>query len=329
MGYEVMRGIEPWADLLACALAHQSRSLPVAVLHEAQRVFPLVEARASTAWIHASRPELTDFCRIAAGQPLRRERLVVGEGHASRLITRSGLVIVCVPQMPTAVRAFRDLVASRSPASAVLLYGPEESPGWSDMLSTESSSNWTMMDTGGRGLFALNPVARDRLVDLSLPTKLDTRFAHLLIQRFHGVFASTVKFEISGSRIRLRFRADPLNFIAAASDSLAHHIMVEGRALFNPRGLASVMLPWDCCHQARFLLRNVRDRVDDAEIAVDEADLRVSYVDYTEQGARLTVQLPPITHGRTAGLHLSISRSAVPADGFCDIGAAEFSAELE
>ena len=324
-----MTGMELWVDLIASALAHQSRNAPVAILHEAQRIFPLVEAKASVAWIHTSRPNLTDFCRLADGQPLRRERMTVADDHAVSLIHRCGLVVVCLPEGPEAIKSFREVILNKSSTSAILIYGPAGGVGWAGLLDTEPSMNWTMLDSGDRGQFVINHVARDRLLDLTLPSKLDAQFAHLLMNRFSGAFGATVKLEPSENRLSLRLRADPLNFIAAASDALAHHIMVEGRALFNSRGLASIILPWDSCNQARFLLRNVRDRVDDAEIAVGEEDLRVSYIDYTEQGARLTVRPPKIRVGRAAGLHLSVSRSAVPRDGFCDIGAAEFSAEIE
>ena len=78
----------------------------------------------------------------------------------------------------------------------------------------------------------------------------------------------------------------------------------------------------------RLLLRNVRARVDDSEIALGTDTLQPSHLDYTERGAILSLRLPSIAHGRDALLHLSLPREAVPGDGFCDIGAAEFTADM-
>jgi hypothetical protein len=79
---------------------------------------------------------------------------------------------------------------------------------------------------------------------------------------------------------------------------------------------------------ARVLLRNVRERVDDCEICIADHELSPSDLQYTEKGAILSLRLPMIGAGRDALLHLSLPRPAVPGDGFCDIGAAEFIADL-
>ena len=50
-------------------------------------------------------------------------------------------------------------------------------------------------------------------------------------------------------------------------------------------------------------------------------------VDYTDHGAFIRLSLPATAPGQDALLHLSLPRDAVPGDGFCDIGAAEFTVE--
>jgi hypothetical protein len=55
--------------------------------------------------------------------------------------------------------------------------------------------------------------------------------------------------------------------------------------------------------------------------------LSAAAVDYTDHGAFLRLDLPAVSPAQDALLHLSLPRDAVPGDGFCDIGAAEFTVE--
>ncbi|HSI60257.1 MAG TPA: hypothetical protein VLA16_22050, partial [Ideonella sp.] len=128
--------------------------------------------------------------------------------------------------------------------------------------------------------------------------------------------------------VRLRIRPDPVLLIAAGADTLAHHIAQEGRALFNTRGLATLYLPWGGDLTARLLCRNVRARIDDCEIGLGRHAVAASRIDYTDHGAIMTLKLPAIEPGRDALLHIALPRAAVPDDGFCDIGAAEFAVEM-
>jgi hypothetical protein len=118
-----------------------------------------------------------------------------------------------------------------------------------------------------------------------------------------------------------------VQIVAAGSQTLAHHIAHEGRALFNSRGLGSILLPWGAPCQVRLLLRNVRARIDTSAIALGENALAPATVDYTDRGAFIRLSLPATAPGQDALLHLSLPRDAVPGDGFCDIGAAEFTVE--
>lgn len=326
-----MIGIEPWIDLLAAALAGPRLAGPVAVLHEAQRVLPLLESRASVAWLHPHALAMQDFTLLPRCRPLFRERLdaLGAPDDAADLLRRAGLRLLCVPDSPRHIRCLMGLTEHATAKESWLVYGDPQAAGWEAVGPLQQRAQ--LQELPGRGhlrWMASGPVV-SALAALGLTSAGFTpELAQTLRQQLPRGLDLLLDLNTQSGRPRLRLRPEPVQFIAAAAPSLAHHVVMEGRALFNQRGLATLMLPWDGSAHTRLLLRNVRDRIDESEIALGEDTIQPSHLDYTERGAVLTLRLPAISLGRDARLQLSLPRRAVPDDGFCDIGAIEFMADL-
>lgn len=325
-----MIGVEPWIDLIAAAFAGPRMAGPAVVLHEAQRQLPLLESRVPVVWIHPQALATQDFLSLPRCRPLFRERLDATRDRDSQLdvMRRAGLRVLCVPENPRHVDILMAATAEASPAQAWLVYGEESAAGWAAVAPLLQQAGLAPVPGAPVRMLASVSVL-DLLQHHGLGTTgLSPRLAQELRRHLPGSLDLNLDLATQSGRPRLRLRADPVHFIAATSDSLAHHVVMEGRALFNQRGLASLLLPWDGCVQVRLLLRNVRARVDDSQIALGTDILQPSFLDYTERGAILSLRLPSIAPGRDALLHLSLPREAVPGDGFCDIGAAEFTADM-
>jgi hypothetical protein len=265
---------------------------------------------------------------VSHGLPALRQRIDATQRpeDAARLLARAGLCLAAVPNDRAPAQAMAALASkallTRAP---VLLYGAPQAAGWAafDALIRQGALQPLQVDgarvmasAGLAGTLGDNGLCDPERV-LSLAAQLTRlRQADLHVER------------MAEGRLRLRLRIDPVRLVAAGSATLAHHIVHEGRALFNSRGLGALLLPWGAACQARLLLRNVRARIDGSEIALGPHTLAPSWVDYTEHGAFLRLSLPAVSLARDALLHLSLPRDAVPDDGFCDIGAAEFIVEI-
>jgi hypothetical protein len=134
--------------------------------------------------------------------------------------------------------------------------------------------------------------------------------------------------EMQAAGIRLRLRPDPLQLMVAGTESLAHNLMMESRALFDSRGIGGLSLPLEGRGSLQLLVRNVRDRIDSLTVAVGARAIPLTRIDYTEYGAVLSLPPTPVEAGRDAFMFLSLPRSAVPGDGFCDVGAITQTLEL-
>lgn len=318
-----------WVDLFAAHLARNTpagNGLPV-VLTDELRALPLLESQGPVGWIHTSPWHYRDHVLVPQGQPALRLRIdAVGEAaDANRLLGRASLCLVAVPAERAAGATMAALAARALQARApMLIYGSPSAGGWAafDGLARQA---------------ALQPVDAGRarvLVSAGLAGVLgeaglhDIERAQNLAAQLARARQADLHVDVLGpSQLKLRLRIDPVLLVVAGAEALAHHIVHEGRALFNGRGLGALLLPWGAPCQARLLLRNVRARIDGMQLAMGSHRLAPTAVDYTEHGAFLRLALPAVEPGQDALLHLSLPREAVPNDGFCDIGAAEFTVE--
>jgi len=321
--------IDVWVDLFAAAVARNGalgNGLPV-VLTDTLRALPLLETQGPVGWIHTAPWRYQDYMAVAQGQPAPRLRIEAAgaPGDATRLLRRSSLCLAAVPADRAPAIQMAALVSKALQARVpVLLYGPPAAAGWpafegiirqGALQPVQASDARVLASAGLAGLLGdagLCDIERALTLSAQLAR---SRQADLLLERMHD------------GRVKLRLRIDPVQVVAAGSQTLAHHIAHEGRALFNSRGLGAILLPWGAPCQARLLLRNVRARVDSSAIALGEHAISPTAVDYTDHGAFLRLAVPAVAPGQDALLHLSLPRDAVPGDGFCDIGAAEFTVE--
>lgn len=321
--------IDVWVDLFAAAAARNGAigsGLPV-VLTDTLRSLPLLESQGPVGWIHTAPWYYQDYMMVAHGQPAPRLRVdaLAASGEAARMLRRASLCLAAVPAERGPALPMAALVSKALQARVpVLLYGPPAAAGWSAFealirqgaLQPVQAAGARVLASAGLGGALGDAGLRDFDRALALGAQLNrARQADLLLEK------------LPEDRLKLRLRIDPVQLVTAGSPTLAHHIAHEGRALFNSRGLGAILLPWGAPCQARLLLRNVRARVDASAIALGEQALAPVTVDYTDHGAFLRLGLPAVTPGQDALLHLSLPREAVPGDGFCDIGAAEFSVE--
>jgi hypothetical protein len=321
--------IDVWVDLFAAHLARNAslgNGLPV-VLTDKLRVLPLLESQGPVGWIHTAPWYYQDHVLVAQGQPAPRQRIDAAQapGEVSRMLRRASLCLVAVPPERPSGLAMAALTAKALQARVpVLLFGATQAAGWMAFEGLIRQGALQPVHAGGvrvlvsAGLAGVLGEAGLHDIDraMALAAQLTrARQADLLVE------------PLDRGELRLRLRIDPILLVAAGAQTLAHHIAHEGRALFNSRGLGTMLLPWGAPCRARLLLRNVRARIDGSQIALGAHALAPNAVDYTEHGAFLRLELPAVTPSQDALLHLSLPREAVPNDGFCDIGAAEFTVE--
>jgi hypothetical protein len=323
------RSADVWVDLFAAALVRGgvTGNGPPVVLTDTLRALPLLESQGPLGWVHTSPCHYQDYVVVSHGQPAQRQRIDARRrpDEASRLLRRAGLCLVAVPPDRAPAQAMAALAAKALQARApMLLYGAAQAPGWSAFDGMIRQGALQPVQAGAARVMASAGLAgtlgdaglRDTDRALALAAHLTrARQADLHIER------------LPEGQLRLRLRIDPVLLVAAGSPTLAHHIAHEGRALFNSRGLGAMLLPWGAACQSRLLLRNVRARIDSSQIALGSHTLAPTWVDYTDHGAFVRLSLPAVAPARDALLHLSLPREAVPGDGFCDIGAAEFTVE--
>lgn len=324
-----MSHAEAWIDLLATAASPLLPPGPVVVLHTAHRVFPLIESCRQVAWIQAPLRPFQDFVAHGDAHPSLRLRLDARRQapEATALLRQAALRVLCIPHQPRdAADLLRVVEACADSTGAWLVYGEPGAGGWStfdEWLRHQSLHQAT--DSAKLKVLASAPLLA------AWPTQkaqFGPALAESLCRKVPAEVHLKLDLETASGLPRLRLRLNPLQVIACTGETLAHHTITERRALINARGLGSMLVPWDGCVSARLLLRNVRARVDDCEICIADHELSPADLQYTEKGAILALRLPMLGAGRDALLHLSLPRPAVPGDGFCDIGAAEFIADL-
>jgi hypothetical protein len=312
-------------ELVAAALARSQcaeNSLAV-VIHESHRSLPLLESAGTTAYVNL-RPVLhRDFRPVVGGLPAAKER-VCAQGdpvETARLLKRARTIILCVPNDPAAIAALPDF---DSAGRLCLIYGEPRAGGWSHITPRLRGGDFTPFEIGGARLL----ISREAVEGLGgrqllLPAGLGD-LANRLAHQMPNVLAVE---EIQGG-LRLRMRPDPLRLVVAGTESLAHNLTQENRALFNARGVGAFALPVEGRGSLQILVRNVRDRIDSLTIAVGGRVVLMNRIDYTEYGAVLSLPPTEIESGRDALMFLSLPKSAVPSDGFCDVGALTQTLEL-
>jgi hypothetical protein len=327
------RSAGPWTDLFATGLvrAGVAKGGPPVVLTDTLRVLPLLESQGPVGWIHTAPCHYRDFVPVAQGHPAPRLRIDAARrsAEAAHLIRRAGLCLVVVPARPEAAPAMAALAAQAVQARVpLLLDGPPQSVSWQAFETVIRQGALQPLPLGDR------PGATRMMASANLAGTLGdggvrdaTQALALAAQLARARQLDLHAEPLPDGRLKLRLRIDPVKLVAAGAQPQAHHITHSGMAQFNGRGLGALVLPWGAACQARLLLRNVRARIDGSHIAVGTQALAPGWVDYTEHGAMLRLDLPSVLPGRDALLHLSLPRDAVPPDGFCDIGAAEFTVE--
>lgn len=321
--------VDVWVDLFAASLVRGGSlraGLPV-VLTDTLRLLPLLDSQGPMAWIHSSAVAYRDHVPVAQGQPTTRLRVdaAAEPAEAARLMRRASVCLVAVPTDRGRAAQMAALAAQALQTRvALLLFAAPDVPGWAAFETLIRQGALQPVEAGAARVLASAQLAGS-MGEAGLH---DAERAVRLTEQLTRARQVDIHLQRVGDRhLRLRLRIDPLRLIAAGAETLAHHIAHEGRALFNSRGLGTLLLPWGAPSAARLLLRNVRARIDGSEIALGPHTLAPTAVDYTEHGAFLRLALPAVQPGRDALLHLSLPREAVPGDGFCDIGAAEFTVE--
>ncbi len=316
-------GAELLVDLVAASLASQFKFGLVTVVHESLRVMGMLESVCSTAYVNLRTPTFTDFRPVAGGLPTPKERIsALSEPESAKaLIERAGLVVMAVPGDPA--------VAARLPAAKPgkqwwILYGDRRAGGWAHVSQLMRQSRVALFEFGSTRMLISADAADAIGGQRALMPDAALRHAESLAKSHPQRLA----IDASSSPARLRMIAEPVRWIAAGNEWLTHNLLQEGRALFNTRGLGSLITPLTDRCTLLLLLRNVRDRIDDIVIAVEDEVLRPTRVDYTEHGAVLAINQPEFHASSDAVVHLELPRSAVPDDGFCDIGALSASLEL-
>lgn len=321
--------IDAWIDLFAASVARSGalgNGLAV-VLTDTLRIFPLLESQGPIGWVHTLPCAYQDYTPVANGQPSARLRIDANAqpGEASRMLRRASLCLVAVSEDRERAAFTAALAAKALQARAsLLLFGAPQAGGWVAFEGLVRQGALQPIEAGGAQVLASAGLAgalnEAGLNDIERAVALASQLSRSRQADLHAERADN-------GQLKLRLRIDPVHLVAAGSATLAHHVAHEGRALFNGRGLAAIAVPWGAPCQARLLLRNVRARIDTLQVAIAGRSLSPLAVDYTDFGAFLKLALPAVTSGQEALLHLSLPRDAVPNDGFCDIGAAEFTLE--
>jgi hypothetical protein len=327
-----MSSIEAWIDLAAAALAGPHLAGPVVVLHEAQRLFPLVEQRTATAWVHPEAPGFIDLLPLPNALPMRRERLSARTqaDDARALLRRAAIGIFAVPTQPAARAALLALCQTAGlPQGQWIVYGEAAH------LAEPAVASWlhaqglhSVPAPGGVKLWMAPGLVQGlRVIGMS-QAGLVPQFARKLVDHLPGVLNVSLQPGSAEGSLQLCLRPDPLRTVASFNDSLCHHVHATSRALFNRRGMGCVLQPWDGAQLLRLLVCNVRGHIDDIALFMGVSTLPRAEVSYVEQGALVTATLQPIAPGLDALIHLRLPREALPTDAFCDMGAIEFTAEL-
>jgi hypothetical protein len=312
-------------ELVAAALAKSqyAENTLTTVIHESHRSLPLLESAGSTAYVNL-RPVLhRDFRPVVGGMPAAKERLCAqtDPAEAAALLKRSRTIVLCMPNDPAAIAALPEF---DSAGRLCLIYGEPRAAGWSHITPRLRGGDFTPFEIGGaRLLISREAVEGVGGRQLLLPAGLGD-----LADRLAHQMPNVLTVEETGGGLRLRLRPDPLRLVVAGTESLAHNLTQEGRALFNARGVGAFALPIEGRGSLQILVRNVRDRIDNLTIAVGNRNVLMNRIDYTEYGAVLSLPPTEIEAGRDALMFLSLPRSAVPNDGFCDIGALTQTLEL-
>lgn len=321
--------LDAWIDLFAASVARGGglgNGLAV-VLTDSLRLFPLLESQGPVGWIHTLPCHYQDYTPVANGQPAARVRIdaKAQPADASRMLRRVSLCLAAVSHDRERAHFTAALAAKALQARAsLLLFGAPQAAGWPAFEGLVRQGALQPIEAGGAQVLASAGLA-GALGDAGLN---DIERAMALASQLSRSRQADLHAErTENGHLKLRLRIDPVHLVAAGSATLAHHVAHEGRALFNGRGLGALAVPWGAPCQARLLLRNVRARIDSLQVAIAGQSLTPLAVDYTDFGAFLKLALPAVPADKEALLHLSLPRDAVPNDGFCDIGAAEFTLE--
>jgi hypothetical protein len=312
-------------ELVAAALARTpaAKAELTVVVHEAHRTLPLLEAAGTTAYVNLRAGHHHDFRPVVGGQPSTKERIYASRDpeEAARLVARARTLVVCVPDNPQAIAA---LPAFETAGRFCILYGEPRAAGWSQITPRLRGGDFTPFEIHGARLL----ISRDAVEliggrQMLLAGGIGELATHLAQQ-----IPQVLSVEMQAAGIRLRLRPDPLQLMVAGTESLAHNLMMESRALFDSRGIGGLSLPLEGRGSLQLLVRNVRDRIDSLTVAVGARAIPLTRIDYTEYGAVLSLPPTPVEAGRDAFMFLSLPRSAVPGDGFCDVGAITQTLEL-
>lgn len=305
-------------ELIAAALARhpQTPTRLTVVVHERHRTLPLLEAAGATAYVNLLPTQHADFRPVPGGLAAVKERICAAAcpEEAAQLSHRADALVVCVPED-------RDAVAALPPfdftGRMCILYGEPRAAGWSHITPRLRGSDFTPFEIqGARLLVSREAVERIGGRQRLLPAGI-AELAASIAQSMPLILAT----EPAGAGLRLRLRPDPLQVMVAGNETLVHNVAMENRALFNSRGIGALTLPFEGRGTLQLLVRNVRDRIDGLTVAVGSKLVPLTRIDYTEFGAVLTLPATPIERNRDALMFLSLPRSAVPDDGFCDVGA--------
>ena len=326
-----MSSHDAWIDLLAANAVDPRMSGPVVAVHTAQRSLPLLESRVPLVWLHTRTPPWRDFHASPNCLPQARERL---DGRrdpvaAQRLLQRAAMVVLAVPMDPREMNRLLPLLQALPEDRPLIVHGPRTAEGWAVLAAWPRLAGLVSLSATG-WLARVSPAVLARLEHAGtggvLP--LGPSLAQQLVARLPRQLGVHLDLATASGHPRLRIRPHPVQCIATASLATEHQIVVDNRALFNARGMATLLLPWDGGAMVRLLLRNVRARVDNCVVACGSDELRPSTIDYTDAGAVLSLRAPAVAADRDTLLHLSLPRAAVPEDGFCDVGAVEFNVDL-
>jgi len=314
-------------ELAAAALARHADAAPglAVVVHPSHRTLPLLEAAGSTAYVHLRRLQHQDFRVVRGGLPAAKERVCAIDDPeaAAALLARADLLLIHVPDDPVAVDAMPPFDAT---GRQCIVWGPARAAGWARLAPQLRGGDFTPIElAGARLLVSRAAIARLGGRQMLLPGSVATLAARVA-RDLPGVL--TVEPLGSDGAVRLRIKPDPIQLIVAGTESLAHNLSQESRALFNARGIGSLALPLEGRGALQLLVRNVRDRIDGLSIAVGMQQVKLTRIDYTEYGAVLSLPPTGVDAGRDALMYLALPRSAVPGDGFCDIGAITQTLEL-
>lgn len=312
-------------ELVAASLARSqiAENTLAVVIHESHRTLSILESASATAYINLKPVHHYDFRPVTGGLPAVKERVNAQRDReeASALLKRARIVVLCVPNDPAAIAALPEF---DSAGRLCLIYGEPRAGGWSHITPRLRGGDFTPFEIGGARLLisreAVDGVGGRQLLLPNGIGDLADRLAHLM--------PNVLQVEGHGSGVRLRVKPDPLRLVVAASESLAHNLAQENRALFNARGVGALALPLEGRGSLQILVRNVRDRIDSLTIAVGSKTVLMNRIDYTEYGAVLSLPPTEIEPGRDALMFLSLPKTAVPQDGFCDIGAVTQTLEL-